>query len=207
VLNRHSSLSIERKCKLTTIDGLRKLAELNLCPKCFQKYKMLIEPTVSNYLIAPLQEWRRAEMYITQVTMRMAGAYTSDISVIPSTTDSEDMGDFSNLVNEKTYRKVKRWSFKNKIDYLYEKGFLDEASYSFLIHAKNIRNRIHDEFAQFSKNDLMMLERAQVLASQFFYVTITSNDAKISESIKENAELIAKELLNNFNLKLITYKK
>jgi hypothetical protein len=190
-----------RVANLTTIEGLRRFAELNLCPTCFRKYKSLIEPTVKSYLFNPLCDWRRAESYICQVAMRTAGAYKTDINVIPGSNDKKDLNnEFSKFVDEAVYKKVKHWSFKKRIEYLHEQNIIGDSGYTFLEHAKNVRNKIHDDLAEFSQEDLTLLEMASVIASQYFYATVSGTNNDLSKSIKSNAEVLAKELTIKFGL-------
>lgn len=54
---------------MTTIEYLRKGAELNLCETCFKKYKALIEPSIKEWLFNPIDDWRKVESNITRMVM------------------------------------------------------------------------------------------------------------------------------------------
>lgn len=73
---------IQLGVRMRTIEGLRKLAELNLCGDCFQKYKMLIEPSIKNWLSKPISKWREAESYITQMVMKTKGVFKGKTTII-----------------------------------------------------------------------------------------------------------------------------
>jgi hypothetical protein len=104
------------------VDNLRKLAELNLCERCFKMYKAIIEPTIKKWLFTPLDEWRRAESYILQTTMRVAGAYKTSVNVIYI--KEEELASQAELIDVETFRKIMHWSFKRRIDYLHKIGRL-----------------------------------------------------------------------------------
>lgn len=39
------------------VDRLRKIAELNLCKDCYEKYKTIIEPSIKKLVASPLAGW------------------------------------------------------------------------------------------------------------------------------------------------------
>ena len=178
---------------MTTIEQLRKIAELNLCERCFVTYKEIIEPTVRNYLFSPLEEWRRAESNISQITLRIARAYKTEITVY--NIDVSNFDSVAHLVDKNKYLEINGWSFKRKIDYLHKQGFLGDASHLFLDEARKVRNKIHKEFIEFSGKDLEMMTVADGLANQFLFAVLVPIKEDISATIKSNAETLAKNLL------------
>ena len=183
---------------VTPIGQLRALAKMNLCDRCFTTYIEIIEPTVKNYLFSSLEEWRRAESSIFQITMRLAGAYKTQVNVF--NIDESNFENLANLVDKDKYIEIKRWSLKRRIDYLHTQGFLGDASHLFLDEARKVRNKIHTDFSEFSEKDLDMLSVASDLASQFLFAVVPPTKDDISASIKSNAETRAKNLLTFYGI-------
>jgi hypothetical protein len=180
---------------MTTLQQLRKLAELNFCSDCFQKYIALIEPTIKEWVSKPLSDWREAETWITQLTMRAKGAFKRNDEGILSLNEDEFEA-YPDLVDAKKYRKVKKWNLKRKLDYLHKQGVLGDCSYKFLDAIRKIRNRtIHEELTEFSDQDLAMFHMANVIASQLFFIDLPTLPEDIISNIKVNVEKTALQLL------------
>jgi hypothetical protein len=174
---------------MKTIEDLRKMAKLNLCESCFQKYKMLIEPTIRDWLLKPLSDWREVESQITQIVMKTKGVFKGKIVFIHLDEDSND--EYSDEVDVKAFHKIKKWSFKRKIDFLHENGILQDSSYKLLDKAREVRNRIHDEFAQFSEQDRTLFYIANIVIFQIWYATMYDLGEDMATNLKSNAERIA----------------
>jgi hypothetical protein len=183
---------------VTSIGQLRALAKMNLCDRCFTTYTEIIEPTVKNYLFSPLEEWRRAESSIFQITMRLAGAYKTQVSVY--NIDENKFDNVAHLVDKDKYLEIKCWSFKRRIDYLHKQGFLGDASHLFFDEARKVRNKIHADFTESSEKDLDMLSVAGGLASQFLFAVVPPTKDDISAAIKSRAETLAKNLLTYYGI-------
>ncbi|MFA4958142.1 MAG: hypothetical protein WC556_14330 [Candidatus Methanoperedens sp.] len=54
---------------MKTIEEFRRNAKGDLCPTCFKKYKMFIEPNIRELLFKPIDDWRDVESNITQMVM------------------------------------------------------------------------------------------------------------------------------------------
>jgi hypothetical protein len=67
-----------------------------------------------------------------------------------------------------------------------------------LDEARKTRNKIHEDFAEFSEQDLSMFEVASILAAQFYYSSVPVTPEEISSSMKSTAEMFAKEWLTKF---------
>ncbi len=67
---------------MNTIEDLGNVAELNLCKSCFQKYKMIIEPTIRDWLSKPLEDWRDIESDINEMVMITKGVFKDEIKFL-----------------------------------------------------------------------------------------------------------------------------
>ena len=182
---------------MKTIEDLTQIAKLNLCESCFQKYKMLIEPTMRDWLSKPLDDWRKVESQVTQMVMKTKEVFKSDTIFI--SLDEGSNNKYSDEVDVNAFQKIKKMSFKQKINYLHQKGILQDSSYKFLDEAREVRNRIHDEFAHFSEQDLNLFYIASVVTSQIWIATMSEMREDISTTLKSNAEKVAKQNLSKIN--------
>ena len=182
---------------MKTIEDLRKIAELNLCESCFQKYKMLIEPTIRDWLSKPLSDWSEVESYVTQIVMKINGIFKGKLIFISLDEGSNEK--YSDEVDVKAFKKIGRWSFKKKIDYLHDNGILKESSYRFLDTARKVRNKIHDPYAPYSEQDRTLFHIANVITYQIWYATMIEVGEDTSNNLKSKAEKIAEQYLENLN--------
>src|SRR4030065_1297476 len=178
---------------MKTIKDLRQNAELNLCESCFQKYKMLIEPTIREWLSKPLSDWSEVESLVTRMVMKKKGVFKGKMIFISLDEDSNEK--YSDEVDVKAFQKIKKWGFKHKIDYLHENGILQDSSYRFLDKVREVRNRIHDESAQFSEQDRILFHLANVVTNQIYFVTMNGLGENISNNLKSNAEKFSEQCL------------
>jgi hypothetical protein len=186
------------------LDQLSQLAELNLCEKCFRVYKALIEPSIKPMRFKPLDEWRWVESEVTQMVMKENGVVKGDVGIISidefvdKRTDEEMAKQFN--FDPQAFRRIKRWGFKKKIDYLRSKGVLQNHSYTFLRRVSLIRNRIHELFTEFSESDLELFHYANVIASQISFNTLWhKDDEELISRTKANIEKFAESLCNKYN--------
>jgi len=177
------------------IERLRKFAELNLCKDCYQKYLALIEPSIERWLFKPLGDWRNVESYVTRMVMKHFGVFKSDAIYVSLAEDAEKK--YGDKVDVKAFRKIEKWGFKKKIEYLHKHGVLGDSSYDFLYIVSDIRNKIHDWFQEFSQQDLALFSWASAITSQMHSATTMNWPSEISANIKSNAEKTAEWLLKN----------
>jgi len=182
---------------MMSINDLRKLAELNLCEKCYQKYLALLEPSIKSLSFNPLSDWRKVESYITLLVMKREGVFKSDTIFISIDEDANEK--FADEVDVRAFQKIKKLGFKKKIDYLHKNGILQESSHKFLNRVREIRNRIHDMFSEFSEKDLALFHWAKAVTSQIYYAIMVDWKENISENMKSNAENLAQQLLLRIN--------
>jgi hypothetical protein len=179
-----------------TIEHLRKLAELNLCDRCFQVYKAFIEPTIQStiqsLLSVPLADWTQTESQITQIVMKNKGIFKGNVIVISLGKEENESAD---MVDVKAFKKIKRLPFKTKIDYLHATGVLQDSSYELLDKARETRNRLHDLIA-FSEQDYALFHLAYIITNQIWTATVT-DQKDISIWLKTNAEKNAKQWLES----------
>ena len=181
------------------IERLRKFAELNLCKDCYQKYLALIEPSIKRFVFKPLADWRNVESLVTQMVMIHKGVFKSDVVYISLGENAEEK--YADKVDVKTFRKVQKWGFKEKIKYLHEHGILQDSSYNLLYRVSGIRNRIHDWLEEFSEQDLALFGWASAITSQIHSATTIKWPTEISANMKSNAEKTAEWLLKNYPLR------
>jgi hypothetical protein len=192
---------IQLGVRMRTIESLRKVAELNLCEDCFQKYKMVIEPSIKSWLSKPISDWREAESYITQIVMKTKGVFKGKRTIISF--DESEEKKVADEVDVNTFRNIKYWKFKWKIDFLHKKGILGDSSYRLLDKAREVRNTIHDEpiIAELSEQDYTLFYIASAISSQIWSATMIDWGEDISANLKSNAEKVAKQWLSRINLK------
>lgn len=181
---------------MVTIEYLRQLAELNLCQNCFGKYKAIIEPKIKRYLSRPLSDFRQSEFQITQIIMKTKGVFKhKDIRVLYFDKGEEE--EVSDYVDVKAFRKIEKMRFKDKIDYLYRNGILQDSSYSILDKAREARNKIHiePELAEFSEEDYALFSKARWISSQTLNAIEFDLEEDIMTSIKSNTEKVAEQWL------------
>ena len=181
-----------------SLKNLRKIAELNLCENCYEKYKAILEPTMKKWLLNPLSDWRNVESNITQMVMKLKGVFKTDLIFMSLDEDSNEK--YANEVDVKTFQEIKhRWGFKKKIKYLKDKGVLQDSSYNFLYKVSDIRNKIHELFDGFSEQDLNLFRWADAITSQIYYATMFKWGENTSSNTKANAEKVAEQMLSKIN--------
>ena len=180
---------------METVEHLRKLAELNFCHECFQKYQAFIEPTIQStiqsLLTLPLADWVFTELDITNLVLKNKGVFKTEAIVIQLSTDEEKN---SSLVDADAFRRIQKMPFKKKIDYLRKNGLLQEFSYELLDKARITRNRLHNLTA-FSKEDYDLFHFARAVTYHIWTATTIENkDA--ANLLKTRAEKSAKQFLD-----------
>ena len=181
-----------------SLKRLRIIAELNLCENCYKNYKAMLEPTIKKWLLNPLTEWANVESNITQMVMKLKGVFKTDVIFLTLDDNSDEK--YDDEVDVKTFQEIKRhWGFKRKIKYLRDEGVLGDSSYSLLFRLSNIRNKIHEEFSEFSEQDLNLFRRAHTITYQIHHATMFKPPEGISERLKPTAEKSAEQMLSKFN--------
>jgi hypothetical protein len=182
--------------RVETIEHLRKLAELNLCDSCFQKYKAFLEPTIQSTIqslrLRPLGDWIETESEITQIVMKNKGVFKGKAIVLFLGNDENKITD---MVDVKAFNQIKKWKFNEKINYLHATGVLQDSSYELLDKARETRNRLHDLIA-FSEQDYALFHLAYIITNQIWTATMT-DQKDISIWLKTNAEKNAKQWLES----------
>jgi hypothetical protein len=181
---------------MATIERLREIAELNLCKDCFWKYKAVIEPSIKGYLSQPLSDFRQAESRITQMVMKTEGVFKGKTWVLSFNKGEEE--EVAKYIDVKGFRKIERWRFKDKIDYLHRKGILQDSCHKLLDKAREARNKIHAEpiVAELSEEDYTLFLMAHWVAIQMWSTMNFDWKEEIIANIKSNTEKIAEQWLS-----------
>jgi len=157
----------------------------------------MLEPTIKRWLLNPLSDWANVESNITQMVMKLKGVFKTDVIVLSLDDDSNEK--HADEVEVKIFQEIRHWGFKEKIGYLKDKGVLGESSYTFLYKLSNIRNKIHEEFSEFSEQDLNLFRWADAITFHIHRATMFEAPEGISESLKSGAEKVAEQLLSKIN--------
>jgi len=188
-----------RKWLLMFVDDLRKMAELNLCKKCYQAYIHLLEPSIAveikSLRFSPLSDLRATESNITFMVMKHKGVFKGGNVFIDIPEESYDM--VSNEVDIGAYRRIKRRKFKHKIDYLHKQGILGENTHKLLEKIRLIRNpTIHDAYQDFTEQDLALFRWSYHITSQLFLSMRFGSPEELVGNIRVNAEKQSEKLLS-----------
>lgn len=182
----------------TSLKTLRKHAQLNLCPDCYNKYLATIEPSIESMVLDTFYSWRATESCITQMVMKHKGVFKSDFWFI--SLDKDDNSKFADQIDAKIFNKIKRWGFQRKIDYLHKAGVLQEACYRFLDRVNDVRNRIHDDpnISKFTEQDLVLFSYAHAIADKIYLTMRFDLEEEISNKTLSDTEKFAEQLLKRF---------
>jgi hypothetical protein len=153
------------------VSRLGKIAELNFCHDCYNKYLALVEPTIKLLLARPLGYWRETEADITQMVMKHKKVFTDDkiLGVYLSRGEKPEEW-ITNGIDIKTYREIERWGCKSKLKYLRKHGVLEDASYRLLDTARNLRNNIHDLTYDFPDQDYFLFWGASFISKKIWHL-------------------------------------
>lgn len=186
---------------MVTIEYLGKIAELNLCQICFQKYKAIIEPSIKHYLSQPLSDFRQAESQITQIVMKTRGVFKGNIWILSFNKGEEEK--VAEYIDVNAFRKIEKMGFKDKIDYLHKNGILQGSSYIILDKAREARNKIHAEpiLAEISEEDYTLFSMANWITSQIWSAMRFDWDEEITANINSNTEKVAEQWLKTSQTK------
>lgn len=182
----------------STIDYLRKLAELNFTHECYQRYLEMIEPGIKSIMPSYLKDWQNVEGFVTMVMMRHMGIFKTEYSVTSIDDGAEEK--YSDMCDVVEFKKVKKWTFKEKIDYLRKEGILRENSYKLLDALRVKRNKIHEMGTVFSELDLQAFSKAYSIVF-YIHTTLVPNNLPKEENdrIRDMAEKWAEESLKFVN--------
>lgn len=175
------------------INKLRGIAKLNLCKECYNKYTALIEPNIIP-LSQPLPNWRGAESTLTQLVMKHEGVFKSDIIFISIDENMDEK--WPGQVDVIAFNKIKMWSVKKKLDYLRKHEILKQASYNFLNKVRKIRNKIHEEYYDFSEEDMRLFRYARAITDQISGAIMYDMPEDLSVAMISRAEKLAEQLLS-----------
>jgi len=175
-----------------TIEGLRKMAELNFDPECYKKYLALIEPGIKSMFENYFSGWKSLESTINQMVMKHKGIFKTDLIVISIDSKADEQ-----YVDVEAFNKIKNWSFKQKIDYLHKNGILGDSSYKLLDLLRKKRNKIHEPGVNFSEQELAEFSYAHSIVYFILIPMVSRNPQKRNlDFMKENTEKSAEYFLS-----------
>lgn len=170
-------------------EKLKKMAELNFCEKCYQKYLDLIHGEVECLLSEPIYDWRQVEANINNMMMKAKGFYKKTNSTV-ITPDREAF--------DKEMREQK-WGFKRKINFLQKQGIIKESLHAFLDRISKIRHRVHKERTKFSEQDYDLFREAKALTDAIVWLILFDLKDDILKRLLTNVEKRAKQVLSKLN--------
>lgn len=182
-----------------SVRRLRKIAELNLCEKCYIKYMQLLEPTVNSLQLSEaLRDWKDIEHNITQMVRKLRGVFKVSDPLLVSIDADEELPEFlSGKVDVEAFRKIGRWGFERKIRYLHKHGILQEHSYKLTNRVREIRNKLlHDYGYRFTEDELNLISQTRAIVSMINWAVMVLSKEDTVEAYKVNAEKAAEELLS-----------
>lgn len=116
-------------------------------------------------------------------------------------------GAFGEEIDWKKFQDIKGLPFTRKIDTLYNAKILGDFSYRVLHEANDVRNKIHNQFAPFSEQDIKLFGIAKVVTDSLLEATridygkdIAKEVKDIAKNYKNNAEKCAEQCLLKLNL-------
>jgi hypothetical protein len=181
------------------VEDLRKKAELHLCDDCYREYESMLEPTIKDLILRPMQNWRAIELYLEILVMKCEGVFKDETIIIMSFGEKSNKS-FEELFHKEDYRKIKFWNTKKKIDYLHDRKVIGEYTYRLLDRARKIRNRIHDAFDHYSEQDLELIDNtSKILENIFWSEYLYSNKKDILNLVCTNAEKHSRQLLEAYS--------
>jgi len=173
-----------------SIEELRKLAELNLCDKCKPVYSSLIEPGVVQITRSYFNDWKNIEWRITSMVMKLEGVYkTGQIIIV---LEPKEAKKYNHEVDYEKFKKIERYGFKEKINYLKKKGILKEHSYKLLDLVRARRNKIHKPFSQFSGTDFIAFSCGAHIVDNIWLSLFGKFNEKMNKQLLIGAEKQAK---------------
>ena len=182
-----------------SVRRLRKIAERNLCEKCYITYREIIEPTVKIFVAEPLGAWGRMEHDVTQMVRKLEGVFKVEAltdTILVSIGDDEKLPeDMSEKIDLEAFRKIGKWGFERKIKCLRKHGILKEHSYNLIDKARRIRNKLHHYDYKFTEQDLTLISQAAAMVSRLHWAVMYPIHEETLETTKNYAEKIAEKLL------------
>jgi hypothetical protein len=179
------------------IDRLKKNVKLNLCRDCYNKYVSFVEPAIVMLLSQPLIDWRETEADITQMVMKHEGVFKDNkIQGVYLSRQEKPEKWITNGVDIEAYKKIECWSCEKKLKYLHKYGILEDASFSLIDVARNLRNSIHDFTYIFSDQDYFLFRETSSISKKIWYLyndkTLGRSDfwTRFKPSVEEEARTI-----------------
>lgn len=189
-LNNNADMSVRR---------LRKIAEANLCAKCYITYREIIEPTVKIFVAEPLGAWGGMEHDVTQMVRKLEGVFKVEPltdTILVSIDDDEKLPEhMSGKVDLEAFRGIGKWPFERKIKSLHKHGILKEHSYNLIDKARRIRNKLHHYDYKFTEQDLTLISQVAAIISRLHWAVMYPLHEETLETTKNYAEKIAEKLL------------
>ena len=170
-------------------EKLKKMAELNFCQECYQKYLMFIHGEIDYLLSEPMSDWRQVEANINKLMMKAKGFVKKTNSTVI----------FPDIESYDEEMRKGRWGFKRKIDFLQKEEILGESLNSFLGRINEIRNRVHEERTQFSTRDYGLFREAKELTSAILTPILFDLKDDVWKRYLADVENRAKCLLSKLN--------
>lgn len=165
-------------------EKLKKMAKLNFCQECYQKYLMFVHGQIEYLLSEPISDWRQVETNITLLAVKAKGAYKKTNSTVFSP-------------NEKAFNKIQKEKLWKKLKILKEAGVLGDNLYRFLDEVSKIRNKIHPP-NKFSEQDYILFREAKALTTAILTPVLhdLKDDTwnKVLVSVENHAKWLLSEL-------------
>ncbi len=180
------------------LEQLRRDVELNLCDKCYPKYIAFIEPRIRKFIITRLDDMRSMESIITQMVMIHKGVFKTDMIFIAIGKWDDK---FHEDVHKDLFFKIKKWSFKRKIDYLKKMLILPESCYTLIDKARERRNLIHEDplVYTFTDKDLELFSQAHNVSANLLRVMIGKFPEDVKQGIVSRCETLSQRYLTKSN--------
>lgn len=183
-----------------SVRRLRRIAELNLCKKCYIKYMQVIEPTVKIFVAEPLRVSGRMEHSVTQMVRKIEGVFKvkalTDTILISIGDDEKLPEDMSEKIDLEVFRKIGKWGFERKIKCLRKHGILGVHSYALVDRARRIRNKLHHYDYKFTEQELTLFSHAAAMVSRLHWAVMYPFREDTLEATKHHTENIAEKLLS-----------
>ena len=169
-------------------EKLKKMAELNFCETCYQKYVMLIHGQVEHLLSEPLFDWTQTEDNINKLWIKAKGYYKQRTD---STVFSPSKTAFNRARGEKLWK---------KLDFLKREKIIGDSFYRFLEKVSDRRNKVHPP-SKFSKQDYVLFREARGLTDTILMPIIFDLKDDRWKRLLTNVENHAKQVLSKLNSK------
>lgn len=131
-------------------EKLKKLAEINFCEDCYNKYLLLIQGEIEYLLSEPIADWRQTEHNIDVLWIKAKRLYDLKSSMFHP--------------NANAFQKAKEEKLWKKLKFLRANGIINNFTYKFLDKVSTKRNKIHS-LSKLSKEDYILFREANAITS------------------------------------------